>query len=43
MKVIQVCFSHSMLCKNDLSLHLVGKRHLLVCLGALLGNGELGD
>ena len=37
-KLIKVCFSESML-----SLHLVGKRHLLVYLGTSLGTGELGD
>ena len=43
MKVIQICFSYSMLCRDGLSLHLVDKRHLLVYLGASLGNGELWD
>ena len=38
----QDCFSNSMSCTDGLSLHLVGKRHLLVCLGVSLGNGELG-
>ena len=43
MKVIQVCFFCSMLCTDGLLLHLVGKRHVLVYLGASLGIGELGD
>ena len=43
MKVIHIRFSYSMLCRDGLSLHLVGKRHLLVYLGASLGDGELGD
>ena len=43
MKVIQICFSCSMLCTDGLLLHLVGKRQLLVYLGAAYGNGKLGD
>ena len=42
-KVIQVCFSCSMLCMDGLLLHLVGKRQLLVYSGAPYGNGKLGD
>ena len=42
-KVIQECFSYSMLCRDGLSLHLVVKRHLLVYLRPSLGNGEVGD
>ena len=34
-KVIQICFSCSMLCMDGLLLHLVGKRQLLVYSGAL--------
>ena len=33
----------SMLCMDGLLLHLVGKRQLLVYLGASYGNGKLGD
>ena len=32
-----------MLCTDGLLLHLIGKMHLLVYLGASLGSGELGD
>ena len=32
-KVIQICFSSSMFCRDNLLLHLVVKRHLLVCSG----------
>ena len=42
-KVIHICFSCSMLCMDGLLLHLVGKRQLLVYLGAPYGNGKLGD
>ena len=42
-KVIQICFSCSMLCTDGLLLHLVGKRQLLVYSGASHGNGQLGD
>ena len=39
-KVIQICFSCSMLCTDGLLLHLVGKRQLLVYSGAPYGNGK---
>ena len=42
-KVIQICFSCSMLCMDGFLLHLVGKRQLLVYSGAPYGNGKLGD
>ena len=42
-KVIQICFSCSMLCTDGLLLHLVGKRQLLVYSWASYGNGKLGD
>ena len=42
-KVIQICFSCSMLCMDGLLLHLVGNRQLLVYLGAPYSNGKLGD
>ena len=42
-KVIQVCFSCSMLCMDGLLLRLVGKRQLLVYSGAPYDNGKLGD
>ena len=42
-KVIQICFSCSMLCMDGLLLHLVSKRQLLVYSGAPYGNGKLGD
>ena len=42
-KVIETCFSCSMLCIDGLLLHLVGKRQLLVYSGAPCGNGKLGE
>ena len=42
-RVIQICFSCSILCTDGLLLRLVGKRQLLVYLGASYGNGKLGD
>ena len=42
-KVIQICFSCSMLCMDGLLLYLVGKRQLLVYSGAPYGNSKLGD
>ena len=41
--MIQICFSCSTLYTDALLLHLVGKRQLLVYLGASYGNGKLGD
>ena len=43
LKVIQICFSCTMLCVDGLLLHLVGKRQLLVHSGAPYGNGKRGD